>query len=469
MIAKKSITIDQLKDKINILYALAIEKAQSEAAKLLEKGEEIKVVLENDDFSDYIEITLSNWESIAIAQDRLGASLYIRGLTITYVMDREILQINSSRQAIDVLTFEDIEFKYTGTVAESKFIIPSTNFMIVSKQSTIVVLTRCTVSSGGALMLRYNVPVLSDIANQIRIKDCRFKNFSIMADSEKDINKSPEKIVEGEANFSGEINNIYVAIVLDKNTFLRFVIGLSKSTVSGYEYDYNARLINGNVMQQFIVENECPNISEWGTQERIGENIIKEYKLEIQNIGDKKNGEGFSFAHITRSIIETNKASFMKFKKLAADKGDRFQESTINYHIAKCDEQFMSLETDGRFFQDKIIMAFGRELSNHGTSWAMPLIWISIFNLAVGIIIFAILDSMPPLLIRDLDFWYIFRELHNPFSTPISIVQGINTKFNYDFLGRSYLWISLFALLSKGFYAMCIYEFIRAARRFTLK
>ncbi|MCH9664963.1 MAG: hypothetical protein K0U41_03855 [Gammaproteobacteria bacterium] len=470
MADKKTITVVALRAKLDLLYNQVIKKVQSKEVMLLDKGKTFKVALEKDkEFVDHIGVIFSKRTNINDVQGGLEACLYIKYLKITYTNNMETLEI-SSPQVIEILNFVHIEFSYEGTVAETEASVPAINFLIATQHSKVVTLTRCSTKIGDSLMLSYDVPNLSDVLNAINIKNCDFKDFSIITASKRGDNKNAQRVAENRAKRPEEINEVHVWVVLDKNTFRRFLINLSKSTIIKYTYRYEAILLNGNDMQQFIVRGDCPNILEWGTGEKIGENIIKDYKLAINKDGRGQMKDDLDLMQVTKQNIGTNKESFMRIRKLAVDKGDRFQESIINYHIAKCDEQLIDLETDKHFSQDKAIMFLGKHLSRHGTSWLRPLLYIIVFNiLASSIIYFILKDSVTPYFIFDLDFRYISTELLNPLGMPANIVKGIDKSFSYETLGRSYIDVASLVLLSKAFYAVCIYEFVRAARRFTLK
>ncbi len=323
---------------------------------------------------------------------------------------------------------------------------------------------------GGSLPLKYSVPNIkklsfSSISYELQINRCCFKSFSIAISSVEELKNA------NETKFYGEITKINFALTFDSSSFHKLALRLPgyefKSKGIKYEYKYSAKLVNENNIQELVIHDEYPDVIAWGIQEKIGEGIIKEYK---NNTG--RDGDEYGRSPIKRAweTIENNKSVLMEFKNLAIKKNDRFQESTINYHIARCDEQFMNLETEPHFFQNKAIMWFGRILSRHGTSWMRPLLCIGAFNLLSGIIIFAVLNfCVCPCDLNRLDILYIFGALNNPLSTPINIVQGIHENFKYETLGGFYIGIAFIVLLSKGFYAMCIYEFVRVARRFTLK
>ena len=329
---------------------------------------------------------------------------------------------------------------------------------------------RLEIVDDGFLVLQYNMPHINipdgdTIKNAVTIEKCIFNDVSIKVGSEEKIKNLKQ------SNIHEEISKVNISMTFDSNRFEKLALILHKykpkikSQTFVYEYKYSAKLINENDIQELVIHDEYPDVIAWGIQERIGERIVQDYD---DKIGSYRDEYKKSRIRVAWEKIENNKSVLMEFKNLAINKNDRFQESTINYHIARCDEQFMNLETEMHFWQNKAIMWLGRILSRHGTSWIRPLACIFAFNLLASSIIFLIIHYTGPFSLAQSDLWYIFGQLHNPFSTPLSLVQGIYEKLSYSFLGIPYLWITFFVLLSKAFYAMCIYEFVRVARRFTL-
>lgn len=244
-------------------------------------------------------------------------------------------------------------------------------------------------------------------------------------------------------------------------------------------YEYETKLVNGNKIKLLKISDRYPNVIAWGFHEIIGKGLEGLKKLRLPD---------------ARKHIDNNKASLMKFKKMAEDKGDRVQEAAINSNIAKCDEQLIKLEPMQTFWQEKLIMWFGKISSNHGTSLWRPIVCALAFNLLIGagihatiydscsyfinnlcwvantiLYVWSYVDSSCNYFIDCSDYFYVVGELFNPVSTPISIVERINPSLDHSDLGNGYTSIVLLAIISKAAYAACIYEFIRSARRFTLK
>ncbi len=223
---------------------------------------------------------------------------------------------------------------------------------------------------------------------------------------------------------------------------------------------HDISLSGGNTIRNIEVLASYPEIIDWGLKEFIGENIL----IHAKGRGKTKNGISDKEA---RELIAGNKIVLTKFRKMAIDKGDRLQENAINYHITKCDELLLQ-EVDG-FWQEKMIMWIGKVLSRHGTSWLRPLLWIIGNNMLVGILIFLILCIQYPGDITGWGILYLPLQLFNPLVIPISIEGGIKENFNYSNIQAGSVVVAFLIILSKAFYAMCIYEFVRAARRFTIK
>ncbi len=221
-------------------------------------------------------------------------------------------------------------------------------------------------------------------------------------------------------------------------------------TIKGY--DFKAKIVNANQITFFRVADNYPDITAWGLHESIGEGMANNDELAE-----------------ARKNIESNKEVLVKLKQQANDKGDRFQESTINYHVTSCDEQLISLEENKEFWQEKLIMQLGRLLSKHGTSWIRPLFGIVISNAVFGSIIYAIAYFLCPENIGVSHLFHTTGQLLNPLTTSLDVVVDIDSSLKESYYGSIYLLIYFLVAVSKGFYAMCVYEFVRAARRFTIK
>lgn len=225
--------------------------------------------------------------------------------------------------------------------------------------------------------------------------------------------------------------------------------------LNGNSQNIKMGLHGGNIIGTLAVSQVYPSIIYWGHREVIGENIKHSY-----NSSDYQNRE-------FRPVIASNKDILMEFKQMAIERGDRLQESNINYNIAKCDE--MQFHADSSFSQAKVIMYLGRLLSRHGTSWWLPLMWIVAINLFIAFVIFDVMDFYYPSKVMASDYLYVFSNLLNPLSSPLDLILNIDRAFTKGIFPEATLYIYIFTAISKGLYAMCIYEFVRAARRFTLK
>ncbi len=457
MTEKLKITIDELKEKIDIIYERATAKI-THFKLSYSPGIDGRVNLdEGDPLYNHIGMLISKDINITGDQERLGEYLYIKKLMITYTSDETKLQITAPNKFIDKLQCEDLEFHYSGTVFSSMSPMMHYIFLEISTSNCLSVqLTRCATKSNDMISLQYAVPNVSIALSHINVDDCSFSGFCIKMDSGSESTRNL-KTRENESLLHEVAPSMKLLTVFGGNSFRHFMIKLSKS-----EYEYNAIISNGNDIQELTILEEYPNIITWGTKEKIGEGLVKEYST-------KKNKYNIPVIGIARRVIENNKATLMIFKKLTADKGDKFQESTINYHIAKCDEYLVRLDGWKDSVQDKLIMFAGKILSRHGTSWLRPLTWIVSINFIAGIIVFHILNnSVCQHVIEECNFWHIFGETFNPLSTPTGIAEDIKGD-GYDLLEGPYIGLAISVLLSKAFYAMCIYEFVRAARRFTLK
>ena len=228
--------------------------------------------------------------------------------------------------------------------------------------------------------------------------------------------------------------------------------GLKFSVPEDNRYECKAKIVNKNKIKFLRSNGAYPDIMAWGLRENIGEGIECEYELAD-----------------ARKKIDNNKEALMNFKKLANDKGDKVQEANINYNIASCDDQLIRVEPAEDFWQEQLIMILGRCLSRHGTSWLLPLLWILTFNIIFGIATSSIIYFSCSGYIELTDIPQIIGSMLNPLTTSPVMIEEINATSNCSFWAFTYFSIYGLFLLSKGLYAICIYEFFRTARRFTLK
>ncbi len=286
----------------------------------------------------------------------------------------------------------------------------------------------------------------------LHIQDSKFKSLVV---------EHKQMFKQGKKFLTRLIGNTIIqdlSIKTSKEVDTEGLLYIIKNDIEGtFKLDVHSKnirmsLAGGNKIRGVDVTGLYPHILYWGQRESIGENI---------KYNNKKQERA------ARKIIALNKDVFINFRKMIIEKGDKLQENALIYHIAKSDELLLKAETG--FRQEKIIMFLGRVLSRHGTSWSRPLLCIVGGNLLIGAIISCILFLLNPGIFNYLDFINTFFALFNPLSTPASIVNGIDDNMMHEALQLSVVSISLFVFAAKGFYAMCIYEFVRAARRFTIK
>lgn len=262
-------------------------------------------------------------------------------------------------------------------------------------------------------------------------------------------------IAEDACFFSDVLSKVDFSLALKGNTIMESLILQFIGDSNRIKEEYNFALMNKNIISKINVRNNYPNVVDWGLGEKIGEKIL-------DNSSKQEIHEGHA-----RKLISHHKKVFTKFKNIAVEKGDRLQENALNYHITKCDE--LLLEEEEGLFQEKIIMRLGRLLSRHGTSWRHPLTAICLCNLLIAASIFGILCLTNLTLFNHIDFFNIFFSLFNPLSTPTSIVNIVDENLQSKSMKLSIASVSFFVFLAKAIYAVCIYELVRAARRFTLK
>lgn len=269
-----------------------------------------------------------------------------------------------------------------------------------------------------------------------------------------------------------------LSIKHDANSISPFYLNILGNVVNGglildlYNGEHNRsdgyflNLLSGNKIKFMNVKRSYPNVIEWGLREFIGENIFND----AYDKGKRKSSKDKQYRtdyRESRSLMIGNKKVLIKFKAIAIEAGDKLLENTLNYRITKCDE--LLVEDEKGFLQEKIIMKAGKLLSRHGTSWVLPVFWIVKVNLSVIFIAFVSLWVEYPDAVNLQNIGFMFFQLLNPISSPLDISQEIIDKSEYTGFGISFWIIAVLALLYKVFYAICIYEIVRAARRFTIR
>lgn len=139
-----------------------------------------------------------------------------------------------------------------------------------------------------------------------------------------------------------------------------------------------------------------------------------------------------------------HREKFIALQKIAKDKNDAFQEQVFKREVIKCERLIHKQETASINLQDRVVLWWGEFSSLHGISWVRPIALITILNIICAI----------PLAYLFNDFSFakivsVWVDLFNP------------TKF-VDKEGA----ILTIVIFQKIFFALLVYETIRAARRF---
>ena len=228
---------------------------------------------------------------------------------------------------------------------------------------------------------------------------------------------------------------------------------------------------SGNVIDVINMEGKYPEIVSWVVSDNIGAGILEECRKLHQEDSAKEK-------------VEVNRALFNFFRKIAIDKHKKILEQVMIYNIAKMDR--IQLNIDNWPWWDRFIYLVGWHLSEHGTSWILPLRWILRTSLWSSYIFALLLYGQLSVNIEKLSagsissylkiFLFSLSELIDPFGSPRVILwrpeEILSKAPDLEAVvqsGFSVVIIGVIFFLFKAFYAICIYEFVRAARRFTLK
>ena len=152
---------------------------------------------------------------------------------------------------------------------------------------------------------------------------------------------------------------------------------------------------------------------------------------------------------------ENHKAWLLRLKAMAEEEHNVHQRDILNREILKCDRELIRREPWGTSWQDRLTLWFNATFSNYGISWIRPLALLTGVN-----ILYSLLVVYPPLSnLCSWEFLHTFLESFNPLYTPE--LSGEDKK------GGMYALLLGAGLLHKLFFAICVYEIIRAARRFS--
>ena len=294
---------------------------------------------------------------------------------------------------------------------------------------------------------------------------CKFPSLEI------DLSKLQQGPGQAEAFFPQDF-----IMILNQNTIKKRLI-VAREDDSGR---FKAKLTGGNCIKNLRFKNKHPDVIEWGLEEKIGERLPPSYskrlfsrcvKLLCSKSTKRTRAKHKEYRQKLKTEINQTKQELMWLRKGAVDKGDRLQESIINCHISKCDEQLILLEGCG-MWRENLVMWAGRYLSDHGKSWTSPLR----FLLCTNIVLSFILLSLPGVgcayggFLGLLGTWIsVTIELFNPLSTTSSFSEFIfDCRASNDSICL-HGGVGFVLVVSKAIYAICIYEFVRAARRFTYR
>ena len=145
-----------------------------------------------------------------------------------------------------------------------------------------------------------------------------------------------------------------------------------------------------------------------------------------------------------------NLGFFLSMRNRVIALQDKHQEAIINREVLKCKETLLETEDSASSWQEKLILWFGRKVSDHGTSLWRPFACVLGLNIVTAPIIFC--SSAADFTV--VEFFRDFLNLFNPFSSIPS---------------DAHPWLLFIYLLQKAFLYLFIYELIRVGRRFIVK
>ena len=186
--------------------------------------------------------------------------------------------------------------------------------------------------------------------------------------------------------------------------------------------------------------------------------------IKIAKFDDLKSREGYQvYWGPYQTIIpfkrnwKSHKAWLLEMKDIAEKKGDYSQKDILSREIMKCDRELIRQEPWLTSWQDRLTLWFNATFSNYGISWVRPLALLASMNFLYSLlIVHAAPDGCCS---ADWELLHVFLESFNPLYTPELLGE--------DKKGGMYALLLGAGLLHKFFFAICVYEIIRAARRFS--
>ena len=152
---------------------------------------------------------------------------------------------------------------------------------------------------------------------------------------------------------------------------------------------------------------------------------------------------------------ESHKMWLLELKALAEKRGDYSQRDILNREILKCDRVLIRQEPWLTSWQDRLTLWFNATFSNYGISWVRPLALLASVNFLYSLLVVCLSSND----LYSWEFLHTFLESFNPLYIPELL--GDDKK------GGWYALLLGAGLLHKLFFAICVYEIIRAARRFS--
>ena len=157
--------------------------------------------------------------------------------------------------------------------------------------------------------------------------------------------------------------------------------------------------------------------------------------------------------------IQKTKIIFLELRGRAQRTNNNFQEIVVNGEIAKLDHQMLKSEGRYRLHPDRIIFGWSHLISNYGSSWLRPMVWLLLVNALIatlGTMFSCEIDCS----IIDLKQWSsICVDLLIPFDSVLDV-------FGLDGKHPNRLKFSVLNVTHKALYAALLYEIIKSFRRF---
>ena len=220
----------------------------------------------------------------------------------------------------------------------------------------------------------------------------------------------------------------------------------------------------GGLTFTFKGKNNIGNLIFWHPTEKFVDKDGSCEKVQLDHLASKLTYEVYWGPY--QKIIpqgrkwQEHKKFLLELKKVAEERQDSSQVNILAREIMICDHELIRQEPWLSSWQDRITLWFNKCVTNYGISWIGPLVLLIGINMDFTVVALR-------LCYVDIFSWEgvrIFAETFNPLS---SMQNVLLLQDDVQLLDGGLALISVLDVLQKVILAICVYEVIRAGRRFS--